>query len=134
MPTPPPVQRSPAPRSAPTPPVCVTQSMSAYIESTPQPNKQSAQYIPYCPTWTSVGTLATCKLGGESLLVFHNGQWFVSNDFVAKYQKRKIRKSAELTVFSTHAPHEKICAISVSLNLSNLETTKIQGRRFVKVD
>jgi len=66
--------------------------------------------------------------------VFHNGQWFVSNDFVAKYQKRKIRKSAELTVFSTHAPHEKLCSISASLNLSNLETTNIQGRKFVKVD
>jgi len=109
--------------------------MSAITESTPKTfDKRSAEYLPYCPTTTPVGTLANCKLGGDSLLVFHNGHWFVSFDFVGKYQKRKVRKSAELSVFSTGAPHEKLCAISASLNLRNLEITNIQGKRFVKVD
>merc|ERR1719192_506697 len=61
LPTPPPaIQTTPMPRlsPAPTPPVCVTQSMSAFTEATPEIfDTRSAEYFPYCPTTKPVGTL-----------------------------------------------------------------------------
>lgn len=69
---------------------------------------------------------------GQSLLVLDQGDIFVSQNFVAAYQKRNVRKAAELCVVST-GNNAKVGCISASINLQDLQYRIIQGQKFVRL-
>jgi len=70
---------------------------------------------------------------GESLVVLDQGDVWVSMDFLSKYEKKSIRKAAELSVFST-LQKDKVCYISASVNTHNAQMRKIQGRSFARLE
>jgi len=66
------------------------------------------------------------------LLVLDEGEVWVSADFLGKYQKKSIRKAAELSVYT--ASHDgKVCSITACVDTQNTQMRKIQGKSFARL-
>jgi len=90
------------------------------------------QQTSYQPIIRSVGDLAQRKKW-YSLLIIHEGQVYMDASFHSKIKKKKIMKSAEVILHSTHGKNEVIGNISVQCDPSAM-ATKVQGRSFVPVE